>query len=1248
MMRQTKHEQPQGQKVRPMITRANNIFHHLRLLALIAGFAAGKAGAESVLTYHNDNARRGANTNESRLTLANVNTNSFGLLMKYPVDAYVYGQPLFVAGVEVPGKGRHDMVYVATENDSVYAFDANCNTGPDGGCWWHASLGEGVDVVTNHEFGTRYHNGVLRDMLPRVGITSTPVIDSASGTIYALALTRVATATSTNFYQHLHALDLATGAEKPGSPVLVQATCPGRGMDSSNGVVTFVAREQNQRCALTLAGGMVYIAYASYADTDPYHGWIIGFNAATLKPLTNYVFNITPDATKAVFGSEAGEGGLWMAGCGLTVDDRTNLYFETANGSFDADSGGRDYGDSFMKLSTSNGLAVLDYFTPYNQAALQAADTDLGSGGAVLLPDDVGSPAHPHLMVGAGKESKIYLIDRDDFGHYNSKDDSQIVQSFQANDGQLFCTPAYFNHTIYYQGINGVLRAYTINHGHIETTPASETATSFSGFGTTPSISANGLDNAIAWSIQSDAAVQGGPAILHAYNATNLAVELYNSSQLPARDNPGNAVKMTLPTVANGKVFVGAQYAVSVFGNGTFLPAPAISPKGGDYSGSVTVTLSDAVSDAAIYYTLDGTTPKAASTRYTAPLVLTNTAILKAIAIKTGAINSLVAAAAFNNVAAAGHGTGLLGQYWNGPGFDLPSYLTRTDSVVNFAGSAGAPLPNANQTGFTARWEGSVRAQSSDNYAFTTVTRGGTRLWLNGRLLINDWTDHATLTTNTVETPLQSEQFYNLRLEAFQTAGAGAAQLLWSSPSIGREIIPQSQLYPITNPPPAITLIRPYKNSTFEGCASVSLAANVEAQSNAVAKVDFYANGNLLGTLTNSIYAPVYAMTQTGLYPGNYTLMAVATDGSGLVCTSAPVSVTVTAGSGMPYGLTNRADVPAFLNLTPDYTAAPPPLLSQTGVYGDTTNRIPAAGLIPYALNAPCWTEGAVCSGYLAVPNTGAVITPAEQLRLRPTGAWVFPDGTVFVKNFDLTVDETNPNSPRRRLETQLLVRDHQGGVYGVTYKWRRDNSDADLLTSGLNEDVLVTNAAGVSTRTWHYSSPSDCLTCHTLVAGYVLGVNTRQLNRGFTYPATGVTDNQIRTLNRLGLFSPAINEAVIANYPKLSPLTDSTASLEQRARSYLDANCAQCHRPGGVGNYDASYDTRLKDQRMINAPAAFPLSGHDNPDIVRPRDVGHSVLWLRIGSTEPTVKMPPVAHYLVDSNAVNLIRDWINSLTAP
>jgi mono/diheme cytochrome c family protein len=278
------------------------------------------------------------------------------------------------------------------------------------------------------------------------------------------------------------------------------------------------------------------------------------------------------------------------------------------------------------------------------------------------------------------------------------------------------------------------------------------------------------------------------------------------------------------------------------------------------------------------------------------------------------------------------------------------------------------------------------------------------------------------------------------------------------------------------------------------------------------------------------------------------------------------------------------------------------------------------------------------------VPNNGGVITPDEQIRLHPTNSWTFPAGTVFVKNFDLTVDETKPTFPRRRLETQILVRDTNGSVYGVTYKWRADNSDADLLANGLSEDIIVTNETGIRTQTWTYLSPADCLTCHTPMAGYVLGVNTRQLNGNFTYPATGVIDNQIRTLNRLGLFSPAINEAIIANLPKLSALTNSGASVEERARSYLDANCAQCHRPGGIGNFDARYDTPLDKQHIVNYPASFSL-GYSNACIIMPKDFLRSVIQDRMNTNTMTIKMPPLGRNVIDTNAVNLIRDWINSL---
>jgi uncharacterized repeat protein (TIGR03806 family) len=1225
----------------------------------LAALAAGvlQTLGTPVLTYHNDNARTGANTHETLLTPANVNTNTFGRLIKYDVDGYVYAQPLYFPGLAIPGHGTHDAVFVATENNSVYAFDADSDAGADSGLLWHASLGDGIDIVTNHEFGGRYHDNVYQDMLPRVGITGTPVIDPATGTLYVDAFTREVTETATNYHHTVHALNITNGTEQAWGPVEVTASVPGTGVGSSNGVLKFDARQQQQRPAMTLAGGILYVAFGSAADTDLYHGWVIGYNAASLQPLASQVFNTTPNATTAQFGPHAGEGALWMGGDGLCVDADTNLYFEVANGSFSADpslGNGGDYGDSLMKLSTSNHmLAVADYFTPFDQAAMQAGDVDFGSGGALLLPDDAGSAEHPHLIVGGDKGSTIYLVDRDNLGHYNPANNHQIVEEVKAGVGRMFSTPAYFNHQLYYQGIGGVMKAFTITNGFITPVPASETRTSFSGFGTTPSVSANGGQDGIVWTIQSDGAVRHTPAILHAYAATNLAVELYNSSQLPERDNPGNAVKMTVPTVADGKVFVGAQSALSVFGIGQFLSAPVITPAGGDFINSITVTLAAAESGATIYYTLDGRAPTINSARYTGPFALTNTAEIQAIAIKSGAVNSGVVTARFVNTAAVGGGGGLLGQYWadtDGAAFDndsfaRPATLTRTNAVVNFDWNTNAPDPLMGQTNFVVRWSGSLQPQYNDTYELTVLAAGGVRLWVNGRLLINDWTAHSAPAAGHGSITLKAQQLYNVQLDYFQASG-GAVQLLWKRPATELATIPQTQLYPFTNPPPAITAIAPANAASYAASASVTFGVEATTLHNPVATVEFFADGQSLGTLNRSLYAPVYALTTTGLNAGRHTLTAVATDGSGLSRTSTPVSIIVTAGSGRPYGLADREKVAAFLNLPATGNDAMPPLLSGTGVFSDTASRAPAAGLIPYGLNAPMWSDGAVASYYLAVPGGGGVITPDQQLRLRPTNSWKFPDGTVFIKNLDLVVDDTRPTAPRRRLETQILVRDINGAVYGVTYKWRPDNRDADQLTAGSYEDILITNATGIRTQTWYFASPADCLTCHTPAAGYVLGVNTRQLNGNFTYPATGVTDNQIRTLNRLGLFSPAINETHIAGFPKLASIADLKTPLEDRVRAYLDVNCAQCHRPGGVANFDARYDTPAVDQRIVNAPAAVTL-GLTNARIVMPKDTEHSVLYQRLTSAVPAVKMPPLARNLVDARAAQVIRDWINSLPA-
>ncbi|MGO9477741.1 MAG: chitobiase/beta-hexosaminidase C-terminal domain-containing protein [Limisphaerales bacterium] len=1202
-----------------------------------------QASALNVLTYHNDNTRQGANTNESLLTLTNVNVNSFGQLFSYAVDGYVYAEPLYVYGLAIPGQGTHNVVFVATEHDSVYAFDADSNAGANGGLLWHTNLGVSA-LSNNQEFGDRY-GGIYTDVVPEMGITGTPVIDPVSGTLYVDVFSREVTAT-TNYYHRIHALNITNGTEQPYSPVVVAASVPGRGRDSSGGVVTFNARQQFQRPAMTLAGGMLFVAYGSYADTDPYHGWVIGFNATNLLLLTNYVFNTTPNATTANFGANAGEGAIWMGGNGLCVDANTNLYFETANGSFSANTNGGDYSDSFVRLSTTNRLAVADYFTPFNQASLASADNDLGSGGPLLLPDSVGSAAHPHLIVGAGKQGKIYLADRDNLGHYNSANDNQIVQSLPSAIGGVYATPAYFKNLIYYQGSGDVMKAFLITNGVITTTPASQSITSFGFPGATPAVSANGTGNAIVWITQSDAFASSGPAVLHAYNATNLAVELYNSSQDLARDNPGGAVKMTLPTVVNGKVYVGAEYALSVFGNTIFLATPTISPNGGVFTNSVTVTLSDTTPGVSLYYTLDGSTPVTNSILYTGPFVLTNSASVKAIAAAPGSVNSGVSAASFINSSALGQGVGLLGQYWtNTTGtafsnvtFNVAPTLVRTDAVVNFTWTSGGPDPRIGQTNFAARWTGSVQPQYNETYTFYAIHDDGMRLWVNGQLLANNWISQYP-TTNQGSITLKAQQLYNIRVDYFHTTGLAQAALAWSSPSTVQTIIPQTQLYPYTNPPPTVILSSPTNGSTYTATASVTVNANADAPYNPISKVDFYANSTFLGSVSN---VP-YALTATGLGAGSYALKAVATDGSGLSSTSTPVNITVTTGTGQPYGLTNAGTVPAFFNMPSTYYGSLPPLLSQTGVFTNTPNMSPAGRLIPYQPNVALWSDGALKIRYLAVPNNGAPYTPDEQIGFVPAGAWSFPAGTVFIKTFELLTNETNPNSILR-LETRLLVRDINGTVYGVTYKWRPDNSEADLLTTSLNQDIAVTTATGTRTQTWIYPSPADCLTCHTPVANYVLGVSTRQLNGNFTYPSSGNPDNQLRTLNRLGLLNPAFNEATITNFEKLSALTNLTASLQERARSYLDANCAQCHQPGGTGiTFDARYETPLASQNITNAPVVGNL-GYDNAHVVTPKDVWRSILYDRMNTVDPNIQMPDFRN-LIDTNAVAVMAGWINSL---
>jgi uncharacterized repeat protein (TIGR03806 family) len=335
-----------------------------------------------------------------------------------------------------------------------------------------------------------------------------------------------------------------------------------------------------------------------------------------------------------------------------------------------------------------------------------------------------------------------------------------------------------------------------------------------------------------------------------------------------------------------------------------------------------------------------------------------------------------------------------------------------------------------------------------------------------------------------------------------------------------------------------------------------------------------------------------------------------------------------------PYGLASRMAAKPYLQMPPSADGKIPVLLSQTGVFSDTAKRIPSKELIPYDLVVAFWSDGADKSRWIALPN--------EKIAFSATGEWRFPSGTVFVKNFDLP--DGAGASPKRRLETRLLVCDSAGGVYGVVYKWRSDGSDADLLEGSQTEDISIRSANGeVHQQSWYYPSRQDCLTCHTANAGGVLGVKTRQMNRSFAYPS-GVSDNQLRTWSHLGLFAPGFKDEYLRSFAALASADDASRTLEDRARSYLDANCSQCHRPGGtVANFDARYDTPVARQALIDGPVLID-QGIDHPRVISPHDIWRSIAYMRANTTGD-IKMPPLARETIDQKGMQLLKDWINSL---
>lgn len=499
-------------------------------------------------TYHYDNARTGLNPNETTLTPANVNPASFGKLMMLSVDGKVDAEPLYLSGMAVGGQA-HNVLYTVTEHDSVYAFDAD-----SGATLWKATaLGSGETTSDDHGCG---------QITPEIGITSTPVIDrrlGAHGAIFVVAMSKDGAG---SYHQRLHALDLTTGAELAGSPVEIAATYPGTGANSSGGKVIFAPGQYAERVGLLLLNGEIYMGWTSHCDIQPYTGWVMAYSENTLQQTS--VLNLTPNGS---------EGSIWMSGAGLAADASGNIYFLDANGTLDPTVNAQgfpvnaDYGNAIVKASTANNtLAVADYFEPYNSISESKADVDLGSGGALLLPDLTdASGTVRHLVVGAGKDGNIYIANRDNLGKYNPANNNSLYQELSNTlPNGAWSMPAYFNGTVYCGGVNDHLKAFPITAAKLASTPASESATSFGYPGATPGISSNGIADGIVWAVQSST---GAPAVLHAYDATDLAKELYNSNEAAGgRDSFGNGNKFITPLIVNGKVYVGTPNAVAVFG----------------------------------------------------------------------------------------------------------------------------------------------------------------------------------------------------------------------------------------------------------------------------------------------------------------------------------------------------------------------------------------------------------------------------------------------------------------------------------------------------------------------------------------------------------------------------------------------------------------------------------------------------------------------------------------------------------
>ncbi len=927
----------------------------------------------AVSTYHNDNSRTGQNTSETTLTTSNVNSATFGKLFTVAVDGSVYAQTLYIPNVSL-SSGTHNVLYVATQHDSIYAIDADTGT-----IYWQVSLipagGSTVDSSTDLSCG---------DIPTEVGITGTPVIDTTTRTLYVVAKSKV----SGTIYQYLHALDIGSGAEKFGGPVNIAATFPGTASDGNGSTLTFNPRQENQRAALLLENGHVVVAWASHCDKSPWHGWVISYNAATL-------------AQEAVYNSSATgyANGIWMSGSGPVADTSGNIYASTGNGSWN----NADRGDSVLKLGppANSTFAVEDYFTPYNQAVLTADDTDLSAGGIILLPK---LASGKQLLTTLGKSGTLYLLDTGNLGKYCTNmtpvcnnEDTNVVQEVPNVFSGYWGVPAYWNGSVYFGGGNDntgeaePIRVFSFNAGNsglLSTTPTSVSAKSFNFPGPDPSVSSNGTSNGILWGLDNSRwryTCAGGSncQVLYAYDATNLANLLYTSSTAANnRDVPGSAVKFTTPTIANGKVYVGSVQAVSAFGllagSTPTAAAPALSSPSGTYtSAGVSVTMTDATAGATIYYTTDGSTPTTSSTRYTGALSITASKTVNAIAVASGYLTSAVTSATYiiepaatvnstavsltasynvtgitNNAAAVANG-GLDGNgysysealiggtlVWNGISFNMGSA-----GVADAVSNATVALASGNYTTLNLLGTGVNGNQTAQTFVIT-YTDGTTTSVTQS---LSDWHTPQSYTGESTAVTMP------YRLSPTGTQDARAFYLYGYSFTLNSAKTVKSITLPANRDVVVLAMSLTGATTTTTGTASASVSLSSAA--------------NVYGTFTDGT-----TITHGGL------------DGSGFA-----LSATLLGGSVTWSNLTFTLGAPATANSAATGVKIPLPAgqyttlnLLATGVHGNQTGQ---AFVVTYTDGTSTTTTQSLSDWYTPQSYAGESKAVTMAYRLTSTGA---------------------------------------------------------------------------------------------------------------------------------------------------------------------------------------------------------------------------------------------------------------------